>query len=215
MISSVFRAIRGTAMSRVPQLFSIVCVSTLLSASSLSAQPAASSQPSPTNPQALDAEPESFNLTGFVGAAFGGGFDGTSSAFGAALGYGWSPRVGLEGEIYVAPSGKQGLVNEYDLNLWAVNANVLYHFLNESNSYTPYVATGLGVLSGDSNIEEVTALNVDDTSTVLTWNFGGGVKTAMDRRWGLRADLRYFTGKDFAPDHWRLYGGVIIRRIGD
>ena len=37
------------------------------------------------------------------------------------------------------------------------------------------------------------------------------VKTAMSERWGLRADLRFFNGDDFAPDHWRLYGGVVIR----
>lgn len=215
MIRSAFCRNWLSVPLRLPLFVLATCTTVMLVAPLASAQPVAGAQPSPTNPQALDAEPESFNLTGFVGAAFGGGFDGTSSAFGGALGYGWSPRVALEGEFYVAPSGGQGLIDEYDLNLTAFSANVLYHFLNESNTFTPYAATGLGVLSGDSNIEEVTGLDIDDTSTVLTWNFGGGVKTAMDRRWGLRADLRYFTGKDFAPDHWRLYGGIIIRRIGE
>jgi hypothetical protein len=28
------------------------------------------------------------------------------------------------------------------------------------------------------------------------------------------ADLRFFNGDDFAPDHWRLYGGVVIRQFG-
>ena len=70
------------------------------------------------------------------------------------------------------------------------------------------------MLSGDADIEEISPLVTDDTSTVLSWNFGGGLKTAMNERWGLRTDLRYFNGDDFAPDHWRLYAGVILRRIG-
>jgi hypothetical protein len=54
----------------------------------------------------------------------------------------------------------------------------------------------------------------DDTTNAFSWNLGGGVKAAMNERWGVRADLRFFNGDDFAADHWRLYGGVIIRNIG-
>jgi hypothetical protein len=50
---------------------------------------------------------------------------------------------------------------------------------------------------------------------VLAWSLGGGgVKTAMNQNWGLRVDLRFFDGDDLAPDHWRLYGRVILRRFG-
>lgn len=163
-----------------------------------------------TRTSSLPPEPEAFNLTPFIGAGFSGNLENVPVAFGAALGYGWSPRLVFEGEVYFAPNAKQGVISEFDTSVWALSANVLYHFVNQSDRATPYVVTGLGVLTGDAEVSP----NIDDTSSVLSWNFGAGVKTAMSRRWGLRADLRYFTGDDFAPDHWRIYGGVVLRRIG-
>lgn len=53
-------------------------------------------------------------------------------------------------------------------------------------NFTPYAAAGLGVLSGNADVENVTDLVDDDTSTVFGFNFGGGVKTAMNDNWGLR-----------------------------
>jgi opacity protein-like surface antigen len=170
-------------------------------------------QPSPTAPQALDAEAEAFNLTPFVGFGFAGNLENTPGSFGVALGYGLSPRVGIEGDLYFAPGGEQGVVTPFDTSVWSLSANVLYHFLGNED-FTPYAATGLGFLSGDADAENLTPLVTDDTSTVLAWNFGGGIKTAMNDRWGVRGDLRYFNGDDFAPDHWRLYAGVVLRRIG-
>jgi hypothetical protein len=61
---------------------------------------------------------------------------------------------------------------------------------------------------------EFTGLVDDDTTWNLGFNWGGGIKTAMSERFGFRGDLRYFTGDDLAPDHWRLYGGIVVRRIG-
>lgn len=62
---------------------------------------------------------------------------------------------------------------------------------------------------------EGTGLIEDDTTLGFAWNWGGRVKTALSDRFGLRGDVRYFNGRDeLAPDHWRMYGGVVIRRIG-
>ena len=74
------------------------------------------------------------------------------------------------------------------------------------------MAVGLGILSASTNADEVSNIE-DDTSTNFGWNWGGGIKAAVSPRFGVRADLRYFAGDDLAPDHWRLYGGVVLRRL--
>lgn len=166
-----------------------------------------------TGPEPLAAEPEAFTLTPFLGVGFSGNLENAPAAFGVALGYGLTPRVAVEGDLSFSPNGEQGVITEFDTSVWSLSANLLYHFTPDYD-VTPYVVGGLGILSGDADIEDVTPLVTDDTSTVFAWNIGAGVKTAMSERWGLRGDLRFFNGDDFAPDHWRLFGGVVIRRIG-
>lgn len=178
-----------------------------------SAQTTSGTQPAPAGPAPLPVEPEAFTLTPFLGFGFSGNLENTPATFGVALGYGLTPNVAVEADLSFAPGGEQGVITEFDTSVWSLSGNVLYHFTPDLD-FTPYVAAGLGILSGDADVEDLTPLVTDDTSTVFAWNFGGGLKTAMSERWGLRADLRYFNGDDFAPDHWRLFGGVVIRRIG-
>jgi opacity protein-like surface antigen len=159
----------------------------------------------------LTPEPEGLTLTPFLGFGFGGDYENTPASFGAALGYGMSPRVSVEGELYFAPGGEQGELVEFDSSIWSASANVLYHFTGED--FTPYVTAGIGILSADTEAE-MTGLISDDTSTEFAWNWGGGLKSAISERFGLRADLRYVNGDDLAPDHWRMYGGFVVRRIG-
>ena len=162
-------------------------------------------------PAPLPPEPDGVTLTPFVGAGFGGDFESAPATFGAALGYGLTSRWAVEGELFFEPNGTQGEIIEFDTSVWSVTANVLYHFTAERT--TPYLAAGLGVVTADSNLEDV-GLVGDDTSTQFAWNWGGGIKSALTDRYGLRVDLRYITGDELAPDHWRLYGGVVIRNIG-
>jgi opacity protein-like surface antigen len=82
---------------------------------------------------------------------------------------------------------------------------VLYHVIGER--VIPYVAGGLGFVNFD--LENI-GLAGDDTTTNFAWNWGGGIKSALNERYGLRADLRYIPGHDLSPSHWRLYGGVVI-----
>lgn len=159
----------------------------------------------------LAPEPERLTLTPFLGFGFGGDFENTPASFGAALGYGMNSRVSVEGELYFAPGGQQGELIEFDSSVWSASANVLYHFVAED--FTPYVTGGIGLLGADTDAES-TGLIADDTSTGFAWNWGGGVKSALSERFGLRADLRYVNGDELAPDHWRMYAGFIIRRIG-
>jgi opacity protein-like surface antigen len=159
-------------------------------------------------------ESEGFSVTPFVGIGFAGDLENSPTAFGLAAGYGLNEHISLEGDLYFAPGGEQGVedVLTFDTNLWSLSANVLYNFTG-GETVTPYVAAGLGMLSGDADIEDVGVIE-DDTSTAFAWNWGAGVKTGLSDRIGLRADLRFFNGDDLAADHWRLVGGVIIRNIG-
>lgn len=184
----------------------------LLSTAAVSAQTPTPAQPDPQPTfDPMMPESEGVTLTPFLGFGFAGDFENSPASFGAALGYGMASRIGVEGELYFAPGGEQGELVEFDSSVWSASANVLYHFTAED--FTPYVTAGIGVLGVNTDAEE-TGLISDDTSTEFAWNWGGGVKSALSDRFGLRADLRYFNGDDLAPDHWRVYGGVVIRRIG-
>jgi opacity protein-like surface antigen len=162
-------------------------------------------------PAPLPPEPEGVTLTPFIGTGFGGDLESAPVSFGGALGYGLTTKLAVEGELFFEPNGTQGDVVEFDTHLWGMSANVLYHFTGKQ--VTPYVAGGLGFINADSDLESVGLAN-DDTTTQFAWNWGGGIKSALSDRYGVRADLRYITGDDLAPSHWRLYGGVVIRNIG-
>lgn len=198
----------NATVRRLSRLVATLSVAAMLSAVSAFAQP----QPTNTAPDPLPPETGVVNLTPFVGVGFGGKLENTPGAFGIALGYGLSPRIVAEGELYIAPGAEQGIITRFDTSIWSLSANLLYHFVDSAEDFTPYAAAGVGILTGDGDVT-TPALPVDDTSTALSWNLGGGVKAAMHPRWGVRADLRYISGRDFAPDHWRLYGGVVIRRL--
>jgi opacity protein-like surface antigen len=161
---------------------------------------------------AMPDEPEGFTITPFVGLGFAGDFENSPTAFGVAAGYGITERVSIEGDLYFAPDGEQGEIVEFNTSIWSVSGNVLYNFAGQTG-FTPYVVGGLGMLNANADAEDL-GLAEDDTSTEFAWNWGGGVKSALSDRWGLRADLRFFNGDELAPDHWRLFGGVTIRNIG-
>ncbi len=50
-------------------------------------------QPSPAAPEPMPPEPEAFNVTPFLGLGFAGDFENSPATFGAALGYGLTPRL--------------------------------------------------------------------------------------------------------------------------
>jgi opacity protein-like surface antigen len=192
-----------------------IAVITLALVVALAGAAAAQVQPAPAAPEPMSPEPESWEVTPFVGFGFAGNLENTPAAFGAALGYGLTPRVSIEGDLSFVPGGTQGVIAEFDTSLWSLSANLLYHFINDTDrDFTPYAAAGLGLMHGNAEAEDITPIIDDDTSNVFSWNLGGGIKAAMNERWGVRADLRFFNGDDFASDHWRLYGGVTIRNLG-
>ena len=130
--------------------------------------------------------------------------------------------VGVEGEV----SGLLGVSQSLDFVNGAAEVKTP-HFLNYSGnlvvsggrgSVVPYATAGLGGLS----LFERAALGVNDTTTFLTSNVGGGIKWYAGR-WGLRGDYRFIAvqSKDDAPAFFgqetryghRVYGGVILNVI--
>jgi opacity protein-like surface antigen len=162
--------------------------------------------------QPLPPEGEGFSLTPFVGAGFAGDYEDAPAGFGLALGYGANERISLEGELGFEPSGTQGEFLQVDTNVWTLSGNVLYHFAQPQ--FTPYVTLGLGVVGSDPDFGDDLLPEDEDSTTAFAFNWGGGIKSALNDRVGIRADIRYFNADDLAPDHWRFYGGVMIRNIG-
>jgi hypothetical protein len=130
--------------------------------------------------------------------------------------------VGVEGEV----SGLLGVSQNLDFVTGTVDVKTP-HFLNYSanlivsggrGSVVPYATAGLGGLG----LFERAAVGVNDTTTFLTSNVGGGVKWYAGR-WGLRGDYRFIAvqSKDDAPAFFgqetryghRIYGGVILNVI--
>ena len=85
-------------------------------------------------------------------------------------------------------------------------------------SVVPYATAGIGGLS----LLKKEALGVNDTTTFLTSNVGGGVKWYAGR-WGLRGDYRFIAvrSQDDAPAFFgqetryghRVYGAVILNVV--
>jgi hypothetical protein len=130
--------------------------------------------------------------------------------------------VGVEGEV----SGLLGVSQSLDFVTGTVDVKTP-HFLNYSGnlivqagggSVVPYATAGLGGLS----LFERAEVGVNDTTTFLTTNVGGGVKWYAGR-WGLRGDYRFIAvqSKDDAPAFFgqetryghRIYGGVILNVV--
>lgn len=160
----------------------------------------------------LPPEPEGFTLTPFLASSFGGSLENAPATGGIALGYGANQRISLEAEFGVAPGARQGELIVVDSSFWTLSGNVLYHFTQ--GNFTPYATAGIGIVSADPDLPVTGPDVLERDTTSFAWNFGAGAKAGLNERFGLRADLRYFTAGNAAPDHWRLYGGLVIRRIG-
>jgi len=114
----------------------------------------------------------------------------TELSLGLRYQYNLTPHVGLEGSFLYTPAqneflGPEGAgVGTGDIDAFYYNANVVYNFLPASN-VIPYLTGGLGAVT----------LEVDDPvlagrETKLAGNVGGGLLFAINRRFGLRFDVR-------------------------
>jgi len=164
--------------------------------------------PSAAHAQAQSvAEARTVTVTPFVGVSFG-----TSSGLGSSLGagfgigYDWTRNIGVEvelGHVFDVAGDDDNL----DWSLTNISANAIYHF--DVSRVTPYATLGIGWERSSPSFEvpDPAALTIG-SSTEIAWNVGGGVKVPFGERLLARADIRRFQVNDFAPDHWRLYGGL-------
>jgi hypothetical protein len=157
----------------------------------------------PTPPPTGIVDQGVWTLTPFISSGFAGGLDGGAVNVGLAAAYNWTPRVSVEGEFGYMPGAEQGPITPFEANVVTLSANALYHFAVQD--VAPYVTIGGGLAraSGDDPL-----FGVNQSSSVFALNFGGGVKARLTETTRLRADLRYFNGRDLVPDFWRAYAGL-------
>jgi OOP family OmpA-OmpF porin len=163
----------------------------------------------PAHAQSALPEPNTFDVTPFVGFGLGFGddalepFDPSSSfLFGAAVGYNWTTNLSIEGEIAFIPD-IVGDTDNVDLGVTTFSANGVYHF-DTQTKFVPYATFGLGFGNMSLDVEGVD----DDSSTEFLFNLGGGVKYPITDKLNVRGDLRYVAINDENPNFWRVYGGV-------
>jgi hypothetical protein len=143
-----------------------------------------------------------------------------SYTLGASVTYNLTNWLGVEGEV----GGALGITQDLTLGGLTNNAktpntlnytgNVVFSLPTHS-ALVPYATVGIGGLT----LFDRPALGIDDSTSFLTGNVGGGVKWYAGH-WGLRADYRFLgvKSKDDAPAFFgqddryghRVYGGVIL-----
>jgi hypothetical protein len=143
-------------------------------------------------------------------------------ALGGSFTFNFNRFVGLEGE----GGGSFGINQQLDLrsgtrsvrppNTLAYNGNAIVYPGGNNHAFVPYATGGVGGLTTFERPE----LGVNDTTTFLTGNVGGGVKYYFNNRIGVRGDYRFFAvrAKDTAPSFFsretqyghRVYGGIVV-----
>jgi OOP family OmpA-OmpF porin len=164
---------------------------------------------SPAHAQSALPEPNTFDVTPFIGFGLGFGDDsldpfnpGSSFLLGVAVGYNWTTNLAIEAELGIIPD-IVGDTDNVDLGITTFSANGVYHF-DTQTKFVPYATLGLGFGSMGLDVEGVD----DESNTEFLVNLGGGVKYPVTDRLQVRGDLRYFSVNDENPNFWRVYGGV-------
>jgi hypothetical protein len=171
----------------------------------LSATGIANAQPQTTTGPVV-ITPGHWSVTPFIGVGFSGDLDSGTGGFGVATGYNWDRRISLEGEFNMLPSSEADGAIEVDSKFWSLAGNLLYHFAERP--FVPYAAVGIGFGHASVDFDDTALELFDESSTSFIVNFGGGVERSIREGMGFRGDLRYFTGGDLVPDHWRLSAGL-------
>ncbi len=180
----------------------------------LSAGPA-SAQATQPGSAAGPVEAGHWTVSPYVAFPFAGDLEGAATGLGVAGGYNWNSRIGIEADLAVVPTLTEGVLVNFDATTWNLTGNVLYHFFAQRERWTPFVVGGIGIGHGSTddfqpNDPILQQFGATDSSTGLVTNLGAGVKYYLNERYGLRGDLRYYTGHDLIPDHVRLSFGLGI-----
>jgi opacity protein-like surface antigen len=152
-------------------------------------------------------EQGAWTVTPMVGFSFGGNLENSPLSLGLATAYNWTPRVSIEGELGHLRRAEQGVFPRFQGGVTTGNVNALYHFA--AGNWAPYGTIGLGFAHSNADVDPF--LNIGAAvpdRTVLTVNFGGGMKARVADNVNFRAGVRYFNGAELVPDFWRPYAGL-------
>jgi opacity protein-like surface antigen len=152
-------------------------------------------------------EQGAWTVTPMIGFSFGGNLENSPLSLGLATAYNWTPRVSIEGELGHLRRAEQGVFPRFQGGVTTGNVNALYHFA--AGNWAPYGTIGLGFAHSNANLDPFITIGAETPDrTVLTLNFGGGVKARVADRVNFRAGVRYFNGSELVPDFWRPYAGL-------
>lgn len=129
--------------------------------------------------------------------------DFTNYALGGSFTYNFNRFVGVEAEsggsfgVDQRLNVRTGSQSVRPPNTLAYNGNAVVYPTGNNHAFVPYATGGVGGLT----MFERAAVGVNDTTTFLTGNVGGGAKYYFNNRWGVRGDYRFVTvrSKDDAP----------------
>jgi hypothetical protein len=144
-----------------------------------------------------------------------------SYSYGAGVTYWVNKFVGIEGELLGSVGRRQSLdtaigsIDAKTPNTLMYSGSAVYAINGHRSPLVPYVAAGIGGLT----LFEQREVGVDERTTLLTVNVGGGVKW-YHGSWGVRGDYRFIAvpSKDDAPGFFgqetryghRVYGGLFL-----
>ncbi len=126
-------------------------------------------------------------------------------AFGVRVGYLFTELLSAEGELALMPTSARDSGTDVFVIGW--RAQALFHFMDRSSKWRPFVVAGGGALTASSSD---TAVFDNDTDGAL--HAGAGLKWRAGKSWGLRGDLRVLfppsSDSEFATGDFELFLGV-------
>lgn len=153
--------------------------------------------------QSASAQVGAIEIQPFVSTGWGSG-----AGTGAAVRWAFAEKFALLGDVEFRHN---------DGNLLTVETDALYATLNlvfdlpSAGRFTPYVLGGGGIEHYSLRLDSAPAELAPRTGRSFVTNAGGGVRMAINPRWGIRAELRWTDGwADGAPQNLHVYYGATI-----
>ncbi len=143
----------------------------------------------------------SWILSGFVGSSFGVSAQQASVNFGGSLSYLHNGAFGMEVLAGFSPSLRLNRLGGLESDVNSYMANVIAAIpLGDVSRVHPFISGGIGAMT--LSLDENAALGItrsgnavfDPDQTQFAGNIGVGLMAFGPGHWGIRADVRYFSG---------------------